>query len=119
MIRLPGLTLLLLAPPTAAAQQPPAANDWENPAVFAINKEPARASLVSFPGVNAFGKIPNATTPTLSLNGEWRFHWAPRPADRPTDFFNQLAPNSLVKAKGSEMSDRVISAEEVEFELEF
>ncbi len=94
MIRLPGLALLLLAPPTAAAQQPPAANDWENPAVFAINKEPARASLVSFPGVNAFGKIPNATTPTLSLNGEWRFHWAPRPADRPTDFFNQSFDDS-------------------------
>ncbi|MGB5625226.1 MAG: DUF5666 domain-containing protein [Woeseiaceae bacterium] len=36
-----------------------------------------------------------------------------------TDFFNQLAPNSLVKAKGSEISDTVISAQEVEFELEF
>jgi hypothetical protein len=36
-----------------------------------------------------------------------------------TDFFNQLAPNSLVKAKGSEISDMVISADEVEFELEF
>ncbi len=35
------------------------------------------------------------------------------------DFFNQLAPNSLVKAKGSEISDTVISAQEVEFELEF
>jgi hypothetical protein len=36
-----------------------------------------------------------------------------------TAFFNQLAPNSLVKAKGSEVSDTVISAQEVEFELEF
>jgi hypothetical protein len=36
-----------------------------------------------------------------------------------TDFFNQLAPNSLVKAKGNEISDTVISAQEVEFELEF
>jgi hypothetical protein len=36
-----------------------------------------------------------------------------------TDFFNQLAPNSLVKAKGTEVSDTVISAQEVEFELEF
>jgi hypothetical protein len=36
-----------------------------------------------------------------------------------TDFFNQLAPNSLVKAKGSEISDTAISAQEVEFELEF
>ena len=36
-----------------------------------------------------------------------------------TDFFNQLAPNSLVKAKGTEASDTLISADEVEFELEF
>jgi len=36
-----------------------------------------------------------------------------------TDFFNQVAPNSLVKAKGAEVSDTVISADEVEFELEF
>ena len=36
-----------------------------------------------------------------------------------TDFFNQLAPNSLVKAKGAESSDAVITAQEVEFELEF
>lgn len=35
------------------------------------------------------------------------------------EFFNQLAPNSLVKAKGIEVSGSVISAEEVEFELEF
>jgi hypothetical protein len=35
-----------------------------------------------------------------------------------TDFFNQLAPNSLVKAKGGEVSDTVISADEV-VELEF
>jgi hypothetical protein len=37
------------------------------------------------------------------------------------EFFNQLTltPNSLVKAKGIESSDRLIAAEEVEFELEF
>ncbi|MGB5330902.1 MAG: DUF5666 domain-containing protein [Woeseiaceae bacterium] len=35
------------------------------------------------------------------------------------EFFNRLAPNSLVKAKGSEVSNTVISATEVEFELEF
>jgi len=36
-----------------------------------------------------------------------------------TEFFNRVAPNSLVKAKGTEVSDTVILAEEVEFELEF
>jgi len=36
-----------------------------------------------------------------------------------TEFFNQVAPNSLVKAEGTEISDTVILADEVEFELEF
>jgi len=34
------------------------------------------------------------------------------------DFFNQVNTNSLVKAKGTEVSDMVISATEVEFEFE-
>ena len=34
------------------------------------------------------------------------------------DFFNQVTTNSLVKAKGSEASDTVITATEVEFEFE-
>jgi uncharacterized protein DUF5666 len=36
-----------------------------------------------------------------------------------TEFFNRLAVNSLVKAKGTESSDTSITAAEVEFELEF
>ena len=36
-----------------------------------------------------------------------------------TDFFNEVAVNSLVKAKGNEVSDTTIVATEVEFELEF
>lgn len=36
-----------------------------------------------------------------------------------TDFFNQLAPNSLVKARGTEVTATTIAASEVEFELEF
>ena len=35
------------------------------------------------------------------------------------DFFGQVAENSLVKAKGSEVAETVISATEVEFEMEF
>ena len=36
-----------------------------------------------------------------------------------SEFFSQLTVNSLVKAKGTETSGSVISADEVEFELEF
>lgn len=36
-----------------------------------------------------------------------------------TDFFDQVVVNSLVKAKGAEISDTTIMATEVEFEVEF
>lgn len=36
-----------------------------------------------------------------------------------TEFFNRAAVNSLLKAKGTEVSDTTISATEVEFEIEF
>lgn len=35
------------------------------------------------------------------------------------DFFNQVAVNSLIKVKGTEVADMAIAAQEVEFELEF
>lgn len=56
---------------------------------------------------------------TIQTGGGTVFRDANDNAISSTEFFNQLAPNSLVKAKGSEVSDTVISAEEVEFELEF
>jgi beta-galactosidase len=88
MTRLPGLVLIALAPTAAVGQQPVAAHDWENPAIFAINKEPPRASLTPFPNnADTIVGRPTTTARTLSLNGEWRFMWAPRPADRPADFY--------------------------------
>lgn len=62
--------------------------DWENPAVFAINKEAPRAS--SFPYLSRGLAIQRSYTGAanfMSLNGRWKFHWAPRPAERPKDFY--------------------------------
>ena len=69
----------------AAAQQVP---DWENPAVFAINKEPPHATL--FPYENrglALARDPARSVYFRSLNGRWKFHWVRAPDDRPRDFF--------------------------------
>ncbi|MCP4451115.1 MAG: DUF4981 domain-containing protein [Planctomycetes bacterium] len=75
------------------------APDWENETVIGINKEPGRATGVSFSTVkeavdaydlkdpeDAFKKW-TASPFYQSLNGQWRFHWVRQPSDRPTDFF--------------------------------
>jgi beta-galactosidase len=55
-------------------------NDWENPAVNAINKEKPHAY-----GFLASEKANNPAV--LSLNGTWKFKWSPDPQSRPLDFY--------------------------------
>ena len=63
---------------------------WEDPAVFAENREPPRASFTPFATVDAaVENRPDDSPFRLSLNGDWRFHWVPRPDERPRDFFEE------------------------------
>ena len=62
--------------------------DWENPAVFRVNNEPAHASLVPYPD------LASATTFNLgrsalyrSLNGVWKFKYLKNPSETPVDFY--------------------------------
>lgn len=65
-----------------------AAPDWENASVFEISREPARATFVPFASVEQAlaGEATNSPF-YLSLNGDWKFNWVPRPELRPTNFF--------------------------------
>jgi len=66
----------------------PSRPDWENPEVYGINKEPARATLVPYPNVElAVRAIRNDSPYYLSLNGKWKFNWVSKPGDRPVDFY--------------------------------
>ena len=56
---------------------------------------------------------------TIDTNGGTVFRDENDAVISATDFFNQVAINSLVKATGTEVSDTTITATEVEFELEF
>ena len=81
------LGLALLAPTLGVAQE---VNDWENPAVFAVNKEPPHAT--SFPYENralALRRDRAGSAYFQSLNGNWKFHWVRKPADRPMDFYGE------------------------------
>jgi beta-galactosidase len=80
---------------SAWAQTP----DWENEQLIAINKEPGRATGLSFSdtrsAISAY-TMKNAgdawkkwqKSPFYrSLNGQWKFHWVKSPDERPVDFY--------------------------------
>jgi len=63
-------------------------NDWENSAVFQINREPARATFLPFADKHsAIADIFEASPWYSSLNGNWKFQWSPTPDQRPKDFY--------------------------------
>ncbi|MGC4075075.1 MAG: glycoside hydrolase family 2 TIM barrel-domain containing protein [Nibricoccus sp.] len=80
-----SLTALPLA--TLFSATPP---DWENEQVFQINREPARATFVSYPTAEqALASVRGKSPWFQSLNSKdaWRFNWVPHPDQRPRDFF--------------------------------
>lgn len=65
-----------------------ASSDWQNPAVFEINKEPAHASLFPYESrKKALDFEQNASKYYQSLNGKWKFKWVRDPNERPKDFY--------------------------------
>lgn len=70
------------------AQNNATPNDWENPAVFQINREPARATFLPFADKrSAVADYYEASPWFYSLNGNWKFQWSPTPDQRPKDFY--------------------------------
>jgi beta-galactosidase len=62
--------------------------DWENPAVFRINKETPHSTLMPFESVRQSLKDEIADSKYYkSLNGRWAFKWSPDPQNRPVDFY--------------------------------
>lgn len=70
-------------------------HDWENQAVFAINKLPGHATLLNYANEQEMKADqayrepwlhPN-TSIRLMLNGKWQFNWSPSPDERPMDFY--------------------------------
>ena len=72
--------------------------DWANPAVVRRSVEPTHASFTAYPTEDAartartiapFYQTDRPTTAPWyqSLNGRWKFHFSPKPAVRPLDFY--------------------------------
>jgi beta-galactosidase len=61
---------------------------WEDPLVTSINRDRARATAYSFNNINdAIEGDREKSGRFLSLDGEWDFHFAIKPADAPSDFY--------------------------------
>lgn len=70
--------------------------EWNNnPEIFQINREPAHASFIPYGDVESALKGADMISAMLehpspyyrSLNGQWKFNFAPNPAARPADFY--------------------------------
>ena len=70
------------------AQQAVLPTEIENEQVLGINKEPYHATLMPYKD-RSEALIANrkASTWARSLNGQWKFHWVPRPEERPVGFY--------------------------------
>ena len=85
-----AVCLCLLAISFAPSQTRP--EDWENPRLLQVNAEMPRATFVPFPDAATALRIGPKESPRYrSLNGPWKFHGSPRPADRPLDFWKPSA----------------------------
>jgi len=63
-------------------------NDWENPQVTGINREPAHATLLPYADLASALKGSRDESPFFQLlNGNWKFHFAPNPTLAPVDFY--------------------------------
>ncbi len=75
-------------PGTAVLAQAPGPLEWQDPAVVGVNKEPAHATFTVYPDEALARTGTREGSPFYkSLNGDWKFFWVPKPADRPVDFF--------------------------------
>ena len=61
--------------------------DWENPEMIGQNKEAAHCTLMPYPNTTkALMGTREASPFHKSLNGNWKFNWVKKPAERPKNF---------------------------------
>ncbi|MCJ8210003.1 DUF4981 domain-containing protein [Mucilaginibacter sp. RS28] len=64
---------------------------WENPLIDGINRDQSRATAYSYASVkDALSLSREQSGRMLSLNGQWDFHYAVKPADTPANFYKGL-----------------------------
>lgn len=68
----------------------PTGKEWESPENLALNKEQPHAYIFPFQDVESARKVlPENSKFWQSLDGDWKFNWAPDPDSRPKDFYRR------------------------------
>src|ERR1700761_9464900 len=86
-----ALTLFVLSGVAAAEPGPTLLQwpEWQAPRIVAVNKQPAFATHFPFASpAAALQNAPETQDNYLSLNGQWRFKWAAKPAEAPVNFWS-------------------------------
>ena len=84
IILIEAVAILMIANPLFAAEIP----EWNNPEVLHVNTEKPHATLTPYPDQKSALTFDRDRSPYLKLlNGDWKFNWVKKPADRPKDFF--------------------------------
>lgn len=69
-------------------QAAPTGWEWQSPDSIAVNKQQPHAWFFSFRNIEEARKVlPENSSYWKSLDGLWKFHWAPNPDERPNDFY--------------------------------
>ena len=69
-------------------QEAPTGWEWQSPDSVVVNKLQPHAWFFSFRNIDEARKVlPENSSYWKSLDGMWKFHWAPNPDERPKDFF--------------------------------
>jgi beta-galactosidase len=85
MMRKLANILWLIALGTAVSAQ--SVPEWENPAVFRVNNEPAHASLMPYADLASAATFDRGKSALYqSLNGIWKFRYLKNPSETPVDF---------------------------------
>jgi len=63
--------------------------EWENPKIIGINKLQAHNTYNLFKDLDSALSSYRNCDCVLSLNGNWRFNWVKKPADRPINFYEE------------------------------
>jgi len=91
------LVAVVMLAGSASAQN----NDWENPSLVDENKEKPRATFMLFDKKDAVAADDASRSPYYqSLNGDWKFNYTGKHADRPKDFYR----NDLDDSKWSHIA---------------
>ena len=88
LFSLSSAALFLASSAAWSAENAPLPPELENIQVLNVNKELPHATLMPYGSVVQALAAKRADSPfARSLNGDWSFHWVPRPELRPVDFY--------------------------------